>query len=274
MPTEEKGVEEVFREHVRERLRRNRLVSHISEMLEAERTLTIDQVSNLLKERCPYISASQSTWNSYSRNFAEWMDTADLATYNKKESGIDHYPPGMQLRDRNLLQGRSRGGTIVPTIQYGPIEDVALRVVEAIKGNKRVDWTGVKGSTRTKALEALEELGFVTRRAGRITVSRDLREFVDNPEQRASMFASRALKMRSFAIFVEILERHQVAGLPLVRLGVQLRSELQTDWKESTSGVNAKVMLNWARHAGLAPGAFKQDRKSSTPKKGRPKSSD
>ena len=120
-PTEEKAFEDIFREHVRERLRRNRLVSHVLEMLEAEGTLTIDKVSNLLKERCPYISASQSTWVSYSRNFAEWMDTADLATYNKKESTIDYYPPGTQLRDRSLLQGRSRGGTVVPTIQYGAV---------------------------------------------------------------------------------------------------------------------------------------------------------
>ena len=256
LPTEEKAFEDIFREHVRERLRRNRLVSHILEMLEAEKTLTIDKVSNLLKDRCPYISASQSTWVSYSRNFAEWMDTADLATYNKKASSIDYYPPGTQLRDRNLLQGRIRGGTVVPTIQYRPIEDVAMRVVEALKENKRMDWTGVKGSTRTKALEALEELGFISRRSGRIRVFRGLREFVDNPDLRTSMFSSRALEMSSFAAFVKILDRHQSAGLSLVQLGVELKRELKTDWKESTSEVNAKVMLNWARHAGLALGAF------------------
>ena len=222
-PTEEKAFEDIFREHVRERLRRNRLVSHMLEMLEAERTVTIDKVSNLLKERCPYISASQSTWVSYSRNFAEWMDTVDLATYNKKESTIDYYPPGTQLRDRNLLQGRSRGGAVVPTIQYGAVEDVALRVVEALKDNKRIDWTGVKVSTRTKALEALEELKFITRRSGRIRVYRGLREFVDNPDQRTSMFASRALEMSSFAGFVDILHRHQSAGLSIVELGIELK---------------------------------------------------
>ena len=258
LPTEERAFEDIFREHVRERLRRNRLVSHMLEMLEVEGTLTIDKISNLLKERCPYISATQSTWVSYSRNFAEWMDTADLATYNKKEATIDYYPPGTQLRDRNLLQGRSRGGTVVPTIQYGAVEDVALRVVGALKDNKGIDWIGVKRSTRTKALEALEELKFITRRPRRIMVSRSLREFVDNPDQRTSMFASRALDMSSFAAFVNILHRNQSDGLSLVQLGVELRRELKTDWKDSTSEVNAKVMLNWARHAGLAPGVFRE----------------
>ena len=258
LPTEEKGFEEVFREHVRERLRRNRLVSHILEMLEAEGTLTTDKVSSLLADRCPYISATQSTWSLYSRVFAEWMDTADLATYNKREATIDYYSPGTQLRDRNLLRGRSRGGIIVPTIQYGPIEDVAVRLLDAINGNNRIDWTGIKGTTRTKALEALEGLGFIVRRPGRITVSRDLREFVENPNQRAQIFAERALEMNSFATLIGILNRHQSVGLHLKQLGLELRRELKTDWKESTSVVNAKVMLNWARHAGIAPGVFEE----------------
>ena len=257
LPAEEKSFEEYFREHVRERLRRNRLVSHILDMLEAQGSLAINEVSGLLAEQCPYISASKSTWNLYARVFAEWMDTADLATYNKKEAIIDYYSPGTQLRDRNLLQGRSRAGIVVPTIQYGAIEDVAVKLVEAINGNGKLDWTGIKGSTRTKALEALEELGFIVRKSGRISVSRDLREFVENPSQRTLMFASRALNVTSFGAFVEILERHQLDGLPPSELGLELRRVLGTDWKESTSVANAKVMLNWARNAGMAPGAFK-----------------
>lgn len=233
LPTEDKGFEEVFREHVRERLRRNRLVSHILEMLEAEGTLTTDKVSTLLADRCPYISATQSTWSLYSRLFAEWMDTADLATYNKGGATVDFYSPGTQLRDRNLLRGRSRGGIVVPTIQYGPIEDVAVRLVEAINGNRRIDWTGITGSTRTKALEALEGLGLIVRRAGRITVSRALRGFVENPNQRAQIFAERALKLNSFATLIGILNRHQSVGLPLKQLGFELRRELKPTGKKA-----------------------------------------
>ena len=62
LPTEEKGFEELFREHLRERLRRNRLVSRILETLEVEVSLTLDAVSKLLAESCPYISAVESTW--------------------------------------------------------------------------------------------------------------------------------------------------------------------------------------------------------------------
>ena len=256
LPTEEKGFEDIFREHIRDRLRRNRLVSHIVETLEVEGTLSVARVSNLLAERCPYISAAHDTWSLYARRFAEWMDTVDLATYNKKGNSIDHYSPNTQLRDRNLLQGRSRGGIVVPTIQYGALEDVAARLVDAIDGNNRIDWTGTPRTTRRKALEALEGLGFIVRETSRIRVTRDLRRFVENPDQRAQIFAERALQMNSFAVFLGILDVHQSDGLSLKRLGLELRRELNTDWRESTSAVNAKVMLNWARRAGLAPGRF------------------
>ena len=258
LPTEEKGLEDYFREHIRERLRRNRLVSHILEMLEVDGSLSIDKVSTLLAERCPYISASDSTWKLYARTFAEWMDTADLATHNKKEASLEFYSPGTQLRDRNLLQGRSRSGLVVPTIQYGAIEDVAIRLITAINGSRRIDWTGVKPTTRTKALEALEELGLIFRQHGRIRVHRDLRAFVEDSSGRTSMFAKRALTMNSFKAFVDILESHELEGLTLSELGLELKRVLRTNWTESTSKVNAKVMLNWARSAGVAPGAFKQ----------------
>ena len=253
LPTEEKGFEEFFREHLREKLRRNRLTSQILETLEVEESLTLDAVADLLGELCPYISASRFTWYLYARGFAEWMDTADLATYNKKEATIEHYSPGTELRERSLLQKRSRGGIVVPAIQYGPIEDVAIRLHDAIKGSRTIDWTGIQSTTRVKALAGLEQLGFIVRSAGRIRVFRSLAEFVESKSERTSIFAKRALVIESFAAFVRILDKHQSLSWSLSQLGLELRDELKMDWKESTSTTNAKVMLNWARHADLAP---------------------
>ena len=256
LPTEVKGFEEFFREHLRERLRRNRLVSQILQSLEMERSLTLGGVAKLLVERCPYISASESTWNLYARGFAEWMDTADLATYNKREATIEHYSPGTELRERNLLQGRSRGGIVVPSIQYGPIEDVAVRLIDAIRGTRTIDWEGIPHTTRVKALAGLEQLGLIVRISGRIRITRELLDFVENEGQRTSIFAARALSIQSFATFVKILEEHQSLNWSISQLGLQLRKELKSDWKESTSATNAKVMLNWARHADLVPERF------------------
>lgn len=256
LPSEEKTFEEFFREHLRERLRRNRLVSQILSSLEVEGLLDLEVVSTLLMERCPYISASEATWTLYARRFAEWMDTADLATYNKKEATIEHYSPGTELRERNLLQGRSRGGMVVPAIQYAPIEDVAVRIIDAMEGSKVIDWGGTPYTTRSRALAGLEQLGFIRRVSGRIRVSRDLVGFVKNGEDRSSIFATRALAITSFATFVHILEEHQSVSWTLEELGLELRKKLKSDWKESTSKTNAKVMLNWARRANLAPERF------------------
>ena len=138
------------------------------------------------------------------------MDTADLATYNKIEASIEHYSPSTGLRERNLLQGRSRGGIVVPPIQYAPIESVAVRLIDAIRGTRKVDWGGIPRTTRGKTLSALEQLGFIVRTQGRIRIKPDLVEFVENEEQRTSIFANRALQMESFAIFVKILDHQRV----------------------------------------------------------------
>ena len=256
LPTEEKGFEESFREYLKERLRRNRLFSQLLDSLEAEGSLTVDAVSDLLKELCPYISASQATWNLYARVFAEWMDTADLATYNKRDSTIEHFSPGTQLRERNLLQGRSRGRIAVPAVHYGPIEDLAVRLRDAIRENRTIDWTGMARSTRGKALAGLEQLGLIRRIRDRIIVSRGLLEFVEDETERTAIFAAKALSIESFGVFVKILDEHQSSNWSLEQLGQELKRRLKSDWKESTSTTNAKVMLNWARHANLAPEKF------------------
>ena len=261
LPTEDRSFDELFREHLRERLRRNRLVSDITQKLESEKSLTIDDVAILLAERCPYISASSPTWRLYSRIFAEYMDAADLATYNKNEATIEHFAPGTGLRERNLLQGRNRSGIVVPAIQYDPIEDVGIRLIEAIKGTRAVDWKGIKRSTRIKALGSLEELELIVRITGRIRVSSDLLKFVEDPVQRPTIFATKALKLNSFATFIGILEKHKVNGRSVDDLGLDLRKQLNTDWKDSTAAGNAKIMLNWARHADLAPGVFRKLRR-------------
>lgn len=205
----------------------------------------------------------ESTWTLYARVFAEWMDTADLATYNKNEAIVEHYSPGTELRERSLLQGRSRGGIVVPPIQYAPIEVVAVRIVEAIKGSKMIDWKGMPRTTRGKALAALAQLGLIVRISGGIRVTHGLLEFVENEMDRESIFAERALQIESFSTFVNILHRHQVRGCTLDQLGLELSKELDCGWKKGTSRTNAKIMLNWARNANLAPGEFKKKSRSS-----------
>ncbi len=258
----EKEFEDNFREHLREKLRRNRLVSNLLRDLENEEALSIEQVADLLQKECPYISANRATWNFYARAFGSWMEIADLATYDQKSAQIEYYSPGSVLRQSNILEGRSKIGIAVPTVQYGPIEKVSARLIDAVDGTKKVDWSGIAPSTQTKALSALEQLQLIRRRPRVIEVTSQLREFVANPERRPAMFAERAIRVEAFSIFVGILNTYQSEGRSTKEIGKELKEVLSADWRDSSAEVNAKIMLNWARHSGLAPGVFANRRQT------------
>lgn len=268
LPEETEPFEEALRNHLRERLKRNRLIWHILKALEDRRKLTISEVSKLLENSCPYISATGKTWHTYARSFAKWMDLTDLAIYNSKEGILSRYTLGArEVRDlRPFLAGR-RGGMTIPPIQYTPIERAAIRLVDALRQGSRVNWGGLKKSTVAKSLVALEELGFIRRKPGSIILLPDIEDFVNSPEKRPKIFAKAALKnIRSFAVFIDILQEHKKKKVTLAELGMQLKERLNVDWKKSTAEVNAKILLDWARHANLAPRswALKRRRKSIT----------
>ena len=256
LPDEPEALEEVLRVHLLERLQRNRLIWRLSNALEEKSRLTIDEVSRLLEESCPYISATQKTWGAYARTFAAWMDRADLAISDANAGVLSQYTPGTGIRDRRLLSSGRRRGMIIPSIQYTPIENVIIRLVDALQKDGRVDWSDIKPSTLRKALSMLEDLEFVERKAGYIRIMPKTFEFVLHPDKRHILFAEGALKIKSFETFIEILKEHADTGLNPSELGTELRKRLGVNWKNSTAEVNAKIMLNWARHAGLAPNVF------------------
>ena len=256
LPDESEALEEALRGHLQERLKRNRVIWRLSNALEEKSRLTIDEVSRLLEESCPYISATQKTWGAYARTFAAWMDSADLALSDANAGVLSQYTPGTGIRDRRLRSPGRRRGMIIPSIQYTPIENVLIRLVDALQKDRRADWSDIKESTLSKALSMLEDLEFVEHKAGYIEVMPKTFEFVSHPDKRPILFAEGALRITAFKIFVEILETHKDTGLNLSELGNELRKRLGVNWKDSTAEWMSKIMLNWARHAGLAPEVF------------------
>lgn len=254
--------------YLRERLKRNRLIWKILRELEAKGRLTVNEISDLLKNSCPYISATEKTWQTYARIFTKWITLTGLAISNNREGALNYYSRGeREIPDlRPFLAGR-RGGIIVPPIQYGPIEEIAIRLVDALEQESGVDWHGLKRSTIAKSLGALEELDFIRRTSTSITLLPVIEDFVKQPQKRTEIFAEAALKIDSFAIFVDTLREYENKRLSLSELGMKLKEKLGTDWKEGTAKTNAKIMLNWARHTNLAPGVWshKYKRKAGQP---------
>ncbi|HEX7575510.1 MAG TPA: hypothetical protein VF360_03960 [Candidatus Methanoperedens sp.] len=239
------------------------MVSLIIDELKVEGSVTIGELSSLLVKWCPYISATDKTWQIYARVFAGWIDFADLAIFESKEGTITNYMPGNEVRKRDLLLPKRRGGSTIPSIQYTPVEKAAIRIVQALQGNSEIDWTGFKKSTRYKTLTTLEDLGFITRKTRSINVLPKAMEFVTFPDRRPALFADGALKMRTFAAFVDILREHKEKGRTISQLASELRDKLNVNWKEGTATWSVKIMLDWARHTGLAPDIYSINRSHS-----------
>jgi hypothetical protein len=262
---EEKKFEDSLRVYLKERLRRNRPVWQLLEELQINDSLTLDRMSDILARSCPYISATKQTWQTYASNFADWMEFADLAIYEKKDKILFRYKPGTQVRERRIL-ARRRGGMVIPSIQYKPIETVAVKLFQAIQGDGKVDWSGLAPSSIKKSLAALEDLGFIVKKPGSITFPLKGLEFLKNPEKRPALLGEGALKIKVFRIFLEILETHKDEGSTLLKLAEELRRRLTVTWKNGTALIYVKVMLDWARYTGLAPGVFIEKRRRSTEK--------
>lgn len=261
LPREANDFEVSLRAHLRDRLRRNRLVWQLMETLEANASLAMDEISNLLAKWCPYISASKQTWLTYARIFAGWMDAADLAVLDKGGGGLVCYEPGTEVRDRHFLLTKRRGGITIPCVQYTPVEKAAIRLVQALQGDGIIDWAGFRKSTIAKALATLEDLGFIVRKTHSITVLPKTQEFVAVVEKRPALFAEGAMKFAAFATFIDILKSHKNMGITLSQLAEELRKKLNANWEISTAKTNVKIMLNWARHTKLAPGVFAETRR-------------
>jgi len=254
LPKETEAFEEDLRKHLQERLKRNRLIWRILKTLEDREKLTISEVAELLERSCPYISASKNTWQTYARNFARWMDYADLAIFSR--DGILYKLKETEIRDRRPFLFKKSSEIVVSPIQFTPIEKVAIKLVEALRQKNRVNWNGFRRSTITKSLMALEELGFIRRKPNSIILESIIEDFVDHPEKRPEIFAKAALNIRSFAIFIEILQKYKNKRLSLAELGMKLKEKLGMDWKVGTAKTNAKIMLDWARHTHLAPNVW------------------
>ena len=255
LPEDPQDFEVAWRNHLQTKLQSNRLARRLIQILEEKNSLTIDEQSQLLETLCPYLSVSKQAWLTYARKFAKWLNAADLALLDNKKRILTRYNPETEIRERHLVLPK-RHGTKTPQIQYSPIEDIAIRLCQALQEDGRVDWSGLKKNTIFRALATLEDFGFIQRKTQFIKVLPKCFEFISDPERRPGLFAEGALKLESFVEFIDILNTYKDKGNTLLALGLELREKLGVSWKESTAEKIAKILLDWARHTKLAPGVF------------------
>jgi hypothetical protein len=259
-----KKIDSCVSEYLQERLLRNRLMSMIMGALETEITLFVDEVASILAESCPYVSAVQKTWDLYARRFCDWLDFSNLAIYDGRNNTLERYSPGTAVREREIRLSKRRAGMAMPQIQYKPVEQAAIRIVEAAQQERKVDWSNFRRSTITKSMAALEDIGFIkyNRKTGTISVSDVVKEFVAKPDKRSELFALGAKQLPSFVTFIDLLEKYNHRPRPSV-LAIDFRDALKLEWTPETAETNAKIMLNWARYTNLVPKRFSRRKSES-----------
>jgi hypothetical protein len=249
-----------------DRLGQNRLVSRLNADLKTEGSLEVGEIARRLSVWCPYVTATTQTWQTYAHLLAAWLDFADLATY--KSGTLSYYEPATELRQRDLNFRRVRRKEIsIPGIQFSPVENVALEIGKLMESGE-ADWERFSKSTRLKAFAILEDLGFLSRRPQGYRLNQEFLVLINaDREARRAHFAAAVLRLPAFAQFLNLLAEYGQTGCTHLELGRRLTSALGVQWKDGTGHTNVKIMLDWARHLGLAPGVFVQDlrkRKSST----------
>jgi hypothetical protein len=259
-----------IRVHLRDRLVRNRFVSQITASLKLDLSLSEGHVAQLLESWCPYVSAAPKTWQMYAHILAAWLDLADLASYDPKTKTLSYLAPSptAELRKRDvLIPRRRRAGDFALTIQFQPVERLALEVARALTGIKP-NYGQFRKTTLSKGFGVLEDLKFLerTQRGYRVSPKLDP-EFISNEATRRKLFAAAILKIGSFQTFLGILERHSLGGASQLQLAVELRAGIGVDWKDGTAQTNAKIMLDWARSLGVAPGVFAASKRGRWKKK-------
>ena len=168
-----------------------------------------------------------------------------------REARVCWYIVLVEVRQRSISLGVGRrDAPSLPIIQYSPVIEIARRIVNAMSTRGRVDFSNLKPSTISKSLATLEDLGFVVRKTGALTVTAKMREFAKNPNTSETLFRDAVIQLEAFSTFLQILNEFERRGATHLILGRTLRSRLSQPWKDGTAAIVAKVLLDWARHMG------------------------
>lgn len=245
-----------IRDHLKERLPRNRCVHHVLRVLSEQGEVTLVQLAEILRVEFPYISAVERTWRTYARILASWLDVSDLAIFDGDTAKLLRHEAGAQIRERSLTFARRRAGIQVPAVHFSPVVQVAARLISAVQRKEPVDWSGISKSTVYKSLSVLEDLELIRRKAQVIYVQPDCHTFALDSDRRVELARTTIAKWPVFAAFLRVLQANATRTLTHKQLAERLEEGYSTSWKPSTAETNVKIMLDWARHLRLAVGAY------------------
>ena len=247
---------QMLRDHVRHRLRTNRVVYDLLHDLERYGELRLEEVVEVLRQSFPFISAVEKTWTTYARILCGWLDVAELAVFDSHAPVLAQFREDSEIRERHLTFSRRNRGVKLPTVHFAAVSQMAELLTAAVRNKEPVNWSALKRSTIYKSLADLEEMGLIKRTAKTIVVFPACEDFANDPTKRMEIARDVVVGWPLFNQFLAILGNNQTARLTQRDLGEALSKESGLGWKPSTAETNAKICLDWARHLKLAPARF------------------
>lgn len=257
---ENESFDDSIKAHLKDRLMRNRIVFRILEVVDAKHSVGLDELGVIMAHACPYIRAAEQTWRTYARVFADWIDTAGLAIFDRSHGVLLDASSGVSVAARRVGVPIGRRGVLLPQVQYQPtmavLEVLCDRVATKPMDISELDLREMTPSTRRKAIGTLHALGIISREGNRATLEEKVIACAKDRLAIDALMKDAFLRLETVQVFLEVLKSHSKIKLSLADLGDEYRKSLGMGWTTGTAIYNTKIVLDWARSLGLAPGTF------------------
>lgn len=145
-------------ELLRVRLRGNALVVRVLDLVASEDALTMDDIADELRRELPHVHVEASTWKSYARQLAAWLDFSGLAYVEGESLRIREFPTDESLRGRDFYSARFVANTFMPSVRPDKIVELieALRAGPLAQSAVYERWGGRHAPGMLRDAEALD----------------------------------------------------------------------------------------------------------------------
>ena len=143
---------------INEKIQYNRLVKGITDELKLKEYLTLSDVSKIMSKLCPYILASEKTWEKYGIILLTWIDFAGLVSYDKYSKEIRSAASGTLIKRDNLILPRRRSNIQLPSLQVPALHKMMLRIYNSSVSDKPFDVNDISKEKYRRLMLNLEDL--------------------------------------------------------------------------------------------------------------------
>ncbi len=156
-------------EYIRRKLVNNKYISSLLNSIGKEESINVDEIPSYLKKSLPYLSASDSTWRTYSKVLLSWLQGTELVVSKGGSISLniaDHNKIIAKLGNISVLpysiRARKRSSNFfIPSVTFSQMRKVLQNILNSVEINDRLS-TSCKSNLKAFDLIQEEELFFTS----------------------------------------------------------------------------------------------------------------